>query len=83
MAAGCAVIADDDVPRQEIFDNGLSGKLVKCKDSSLLALEIKKLIENRSMMLSLALNGWRRAESHYASEKVAKQYASIFRQAIT
>jgi glycosyltransferase involved in cell wall biosynthesis len=83
MAAGCAVIADDDLPRQEIFDNGLCGKLVKSKDSPLLAFEIKKLIENRNMMQSLALNGWRRAQSRYAAEEVAKQYASIFRQAMT
>lgn len=83
MAAGCAVVADDDLPRQEIFDNGACGKLVKSKDSSLLALEIKQLISNRAGMLNLALNGWRRAESKYAPQKVAKQYASIFKQVIT
>jgi glycosyltransferase involved in cell wall biosynthesis len=83
MAAGCAVIADDDLPRQEIFDNGVCGKLVRSKDSSLLVLEIKKLIQNRTMMLSLALKGWGHAQSRYAAEQVAKQYASIFRQAMT
>jgi glycosyltransferase involved in cell wall biosynthesis len=83
MAAGCAVIADDDVPRQEIFDNGACGKLVKSRDISLIAVELKQLIENRSMMYSMALNGWRRAQSRYAAEDVAKQYVSVFRQAIS
>lgn len=80
MAAGCAVIADDDIPRQEILENGTCGKLVKSRDSGLLALEIKQLIDDRALMLNLALSGWRRAGLHYASEKVANQYASIFKQ---
>jgi len=82
MAAGCAVLADDDVPRQEIFDNGRCGRLVQPGNASLIVAELKKLIEDRAAMRDLALKGWQRAQSRYSPTVVAKQYADMFRRII-
>jgi hypothetical protein len=78
MAAGCAVISDDDVPRQEILDNGQCGRLVKPGDAALIAYELKNLIENRPLTLEFAMNGWRRAQLRYEPKLVARQYADAF-----
>ncbi len=82
MAAGCAVLADDDVPRQEIFDSGRCGRLVQPGNASLIAAELQKLIEDRATMLDLALKGWQRAQSRYSPGVVARQYAEMFRRVI-
>lgn len=80
MAAGCAVVADDDVPRQEIFNDGRCGRLVKSGNASFIASELKNLIEDRTAMLNLALKGWWRAQTRYSPGIVAGQYADIFRR---
>jgi glycosyltransferase involved in cell wall biosynthesis len=82
MAAGCAILADDDVPRQEILDSGHCGRLVQSRNSSLIALELKKMIEDRSAMLDIALKSWRRAKEKYSPEVVSKQYAQAFTELI-
>jgi len=83
MAAGCAVIADDDVPRHEILEGGNCGRLVEVNNVSLLATEIKTLIENRTELLELALKGWKRAKVRYAPEVVTKQYAQAFKDLVS
>jgi len=83
MAAGCAVISDNDVPRQEILEGGNCGRLVEVNNVSLLASEIKKLIENRTELLEMALKGWRRAQVRYAPEVVSSQYAQAFKDLIS
>jgi glycosyltransferase involved in cell wall biosynthesis len=83
MAAGCAVIADNDVPRHEILEGGNCGRLVEVNNVSLLASEIKNLIENRTELLEMALRGWRRAQVRYAPEVVSKQYAQVFKDLVS
>ena len=83
MAAGCAVIADNDVPRHEILEGGNCGKLVEVNNISLLASEIKKLIENRTELLEMALKGWRSAQARYAPEVVSSQYAQVFKDLVS
>jgi glycosyltransferase involved in cell wall biosynthesis len=83
MAAGCAVIADNDVPRHEILEGGNCGRLVEVNNVSLLASEIKKLIENRTELLELALKGWKSAQVRYAPEVVASQYAQAFNDVVS
>lgn len=66
MAAGCAVVADDDLPRQEILDRGRCGVLLRSGDAAGLADELVSLAENRPRALGLALR---------AREKAARQFA--------
>jgi glycosyltransferase involved in cell wall biosynthesis len=80
MAAGCAVIADDDVPRQEILQNSNCGKLVQAGNVSQIAEALKTLIEDRQAMLQLAQQGWRHAQARYSPSLVAGQYADVFRK---
>jgi hypothetical protein len=50
---------------------------------SLLASEIKKLIENRTELLEMALKGWRSAQVRYAPEVVSSQYAHVFKDLVS
>jgi glycosyltransferase involved in cell wall biosynthesis len=83
MAAGCAVIADNDVPRQEILEGGDCGRLVEINNVNLLSSEIKNMIEDRTTLQKIAFNGWRRAQLRYAPEVVSLQYAKVFRSLVS
>lgn len=80
MAAGCAVIADDDLPRQEIFEGGRCGVLLSARQPDALAAAILKLLQDRSAAKALALQGLRRARERYAPVRVAGLYAQAFRE---
>jgi glycosyltransferase involved in cell wall biosynthesis len=79
MAAGCAVIADNDVPREEIFDYGSCGVLVEAGNATSIANALKTLINDRSLAINYALKGWRRAKERYNPTNVAQQYTEAFK----
>jgi glycosyltransferase involved in cell wall biosynthesis len=78
MAAGCALIADNDIPRIEILDDGKCGMHVPPGRPELIARSLQILIDNRTQTFDMAQHGWRRAQSRYEPAMVAGQYASIF-----
>jgi glycosyltransferase involved in cell wall biosynthesis len=80
MAAGCAIIADDDIPRQEILDQGSCGVLLPARRSDLMAKAILSLLADRTRMSGLALSAQRRALARYAPRTVARAYASAFQR---
>ncbi|MDM7948606.1 glycosyltransferase [Hydrogenophaga sp.] len=80
MAAGCAVIADDDLPRQEILDGGRCGRLVPARSPLAIADALSGLVQDRAGALSLALSGQRRAAQRYEPSRVAAAYAGTFRR---
>lgn len=79
MAAGCAVIADNDVPRQEILDNGDCGMLVEAGNVKSIANALTALIEDRSSSIEYAIKGWHRAKERYQPSNVANQYTQAFK----
>ena len=80
MAAGCAVIADDDLPRQEILDHGRCGVLLPAQQPQALAQAISGLLEDRPRARDLALAALARAKTRYAPEPVAQAYAHAFQR---
>lgn len=80
MAAGCAVIADDDIPRQEILDQGRCGVLLPARRAELMAEAIRSLLADRVRMSELAVSAQRRALARYAPRPVALAYAKAFRR---
>lgn len=76
MAAGCAVVADDDLPRQEMLDGGRCGRLLPSRQPEALARALIQLVEHREQALALALAGLARARDRYAPEPVARAYAT-------
>ncbi len=79
MAAGCAVIADNDVPRQEILNHGDCGILVEASNVQSIATALKTLVEDRELSTNYALKGWQRAKERYHPTIVADQYAQAFK----
>jgi glycosyltransferase involved in cell wall biosynthesis len=80
MAAGCAVIADDDLPRQEILEGGHCGRLVPARSPHAIAEALSGLVQDREGALTLALSGQRRAAQRYEPSRVAAEYARAFRR---
>lgn len=82
MAAGCAVIADNDVPRQEILNHGDCGLLVEAGNIKSIANALTAAIEDRAASIDYALKGWHRAKERYQPENVADQYTQAFKSLI-
>lgn len=82
MAAGCAVIADNDVPRQEILDSGNCGMLVEAGNVKSIANALTALIEERKLSTEYALKGWHHAKKCYHPTIVANQYAQAFKSLV-
>lgn len=80
MAAGCAVIADDDLPRQEILERGRSGLMIKPGRIKDISEAVLQLASDKSIMRKLALTGWRHALARYEPGVVATGYAQIFKR---
>lgn len=74
MAAGCAVVADDDLPRQEILDGGRCGRLLCSGNSRALADTLVELVEDRAAALALALNARNKAASRFAPSLVGAAF---------
>jgi glycosyltransferase involved in cell wall biosynthesis len=81
MAAGCALLSDNDIPRREIQDQGKCGLLVEPGRAGEIADALKSLIENRQSSLKMALHGRERAATRYEPTLVAQQYAAAFARA--
>ena len=65
MAAGCAVLADDDLPRQEMLDGGRCGALVPSGDAAALGAALLGLVDDRKELLALALRARERAAQRH------------------
>lgn len=78
MASGCAVICDDDLPRQEILDHGRCGTLVPSQRPDQISSAIKSMLADRKAMQHLAAMGLKRARERYVPEHVAGTYSRIF-----
>lgn len=83
MAAGCAVIADDDIPRREILDHGRCGVLLPVQRVDKMVSAIRRFLENRNLMRETATAGWQRAQARYAPLAVAESYVQTFRSMTT
>ena len=64
MAAGCAVLADDDLPRQEMLDGGRCGALVPSDDAAALGAALMGLLDDREELLALG-RAVARAQRHH------------------
>lgn len=80
MAAGCAVVADDDLPRQEILDAGRCGRLLPARQPDAIARTLMELVEQRDQACALALAGLARARERYAPEVAARAYATALQR---
>ncbi len=75
MASGCAVLADDDLPRQEMLDGGRCGALVPSGDAQALGAALMGLLDDREELLALALRARERAARRHHPQGVARAYA--------
>lgn len=75
MAAGCAVLADDDLPRQEMLDGGRCGAMVPSGDAHALGEALMSLLDDPHRLLGLALRARERAAARHHPAGVAASYA--------
>lgn len=82
MASGCAIISDDDLPRQEILDHGRCGVLVPNRRTDVIANAIRELLTDRERMRKMAAAGLQRARERYAPHQAAQSYAAAFQSMV-
>jgi glycosyltransferase involved in cell wall biosynthesis len=77
-ASGRAVVTTDVPGCRDAIDAEKTGLLVKVKDSQSLANAIKKLIQDRSLRISMGDAGRALAKSEFTIEKVIATHLSIY-----
>jgi glycosyltransferase involved in cell wall biosynthesis len=78
MSAGCVVVADDDLPREEILQQGRCGLLLPARQPAAIAQALSDLLDDRGRMCELALAGLERARARYEPARVSHAYAQAF-----
>lgn len=81
-AAACArpIVATDVPGCREIVRNGENGLLVPAKDVDLLALALRKLIENSSLRIKMGLRGRAMVEEEFSVEHVVRQTLDLYQE---
>ena len=82
ISCGTPVICSNFGGMTEVNINNVTGLTVPAKDSEILALAIKKLLDDDSLRKQFGLSGRQRVEDHYTYEKVADQFINIFQRVI-
>jgi len=82
MMCGAAVIGTASGGILDIIKHNERGLLVPLDDSASLADAILKLLNNNSLRLTMAENGYRFACKNYASDPLAERYAQMVREAL-
>ena len=80
MACKLPVIGSDVGGISDIIQDGETGLIVPQKDILELSKSIKKLIENRDLKETLALNGYERVKEHFSWKKIAENYIKIYKK---
>lgn len=80
MAAGCAVIADNDYPRKEILSR--TGIHVDSGTPNELAMRLRDLLHDRLRIQELGRRARERFEDHFSPTIVSAKYASMFLESI-
>ncbi len=79
-AASCArgIVAVDVAGSREVVKHLSTGILVPARNSAALAIAIKRLLDDRSLRLSLGVEARRLAESEFSIERVIAMTVSIY-----
>lgn len=82
MASALPVIASNVGGNPELVEDGLTGVLFTSNDESELAKGIRSLLNKPDMMKTLGFNGRRKIIARYSLDRVAQQYAALYRPII-
>jgi len=82
MLCGAAVVGADSGGIRDIIEHERRGLLVEVGNITQLAERILALLTNKQYRGKLAAVGYRHARDSYASGPLAKQYATLFRDAV-
>lgn len=82
LLCGAPVIATNSGGVTDIVRNGETGLLVPERDPRALANAIEKMLSDRVLAQQLVQAGAQFVRAHYTAERVAEQFAEIYRQAL-
>lgn len=77
MAAGLPVIGPKNLGLEEIIEQNKTGCLIEIDNSEMLAGQIIKLQQNKTLRLQLGKNGSQRVEQFFTMEKMTSQFSKI------
>lgn len=78
MANGCAILADNDEPRQEMVTDNDCGICVNPQDTPQLKKSLEYLINNREKVLQFGINAIKAFRENYSPQIVSQKYLSLF-----
>ncbi|MFW6009611.1 MAG: glycosyltransferase family 4 protein, partial [archaeon] len=78
MSKGCAVIADDDLPRLEMIKNNNCGLCINPNKINQIKNALKQLILDEQLRETYMQNSLKTFKSEYSPESVAKKHKKIF-----
>jgi glycosyltransferase involved in cell wall biosynthesis len=82
MAAGCAIVAVASGGPRDIIEHARSGLLCQTREPAQLAAAIERLLDDPTLRTELGRAGSARVASHFSRQAMAKQFATIVRQAV-
>jgi glycosyltransferase involved in cell wall biosynthesis len=80
MAAGLPVVATPVGAIAEMIEDGESGLLVEPRDSAGLERALLRVLEDAMLARRLGERAWQVVQERYAGERIAGQYADLFRR---
>lgn len=82
MSNGCAILADDDEPRQEVVAENEAGICVNPNDISCLQRALQYFLENKHFLYQCGKNSVKAYREKYSPEVVSKMYLELFNKLI-
>jgi len=82
MSKGCAILADDDEPRQEVVAENGAGICVNPNDASGLQNALQYFLENEQFLYQCGMNSVKAFREKYSPEVVSQMYLKLFNQLV-
>lgn len=78
MAAGRPVVASRVGGLPELIESGISGVLIPSDDIEALVQSIRELALDRSRLVKMGYEGWKRVNMHFSNDRMAVQVFTLY-----
>lgn len=77
-AMGLPIVTCDSIGCRDVVEDGANGLLVPPKNPELLALALKKLIDNKDLRIKMGKKSREKAEAEFSIDKVIKTHLKVY-----
>lgn len=83
MASGRAVVASSVGGLPELIDDGVTGLLIPAGDTDALVRSIRDLALDRTRLLKMGQEGWKRVNAQFSNDRMARQMIALYDRLLT